>query len=167
MSKPSICFISIIFLICGSDSLALTCPYIGGNAVYRARNIFGMINPGKHYDDLVICNSQGMYKNGISKLQEQLNSLSEAEQRKQLAEVGVVVYPNPASTAIHINYLLNKHETATLSIYDLLGNRHKEITLYNDVNTRSISLQGLASGLYVYQFKSSSNKIYVGKLIIE
>jgi hypothetical protein len=126
-----------------------------------------MINPGNHYDDLVICNSQGMYKNGISKLQEQLNSLSEAEQRKYLEEVGVVVYPNPASTTININYFLAEQETASLSIYDLLGNKHRAITLYNDVNTRSISLQGLASGLYVYQFKSSSNKIYTGKLIVE
>jgi Secretion system C-terminal sorting domain len=167
MSKPSICFISIIFLICGSDSLALTCPYIGGNAVYRARNILGMINPGNHYDDLVICNSQGMYKNGESKLQTQLNSLTEAEKQKHLEEVGVILYPNPASSVVTIQYALNENEQADLIFYDILGNKVKEEKLYSNSFNKAIDIDGLASGLYVYQFISTSGKTYFGKIVIE
>jgi hypothetical protein len=49
------------------ETLAFTCPYTGGNAVYRARVLHGLRNWGIHYDDLEICNGQGVFKNGKSK----------------------------------------------------------------------------------------------------
>jgi hypothetical protein len=66
------------------ETLAYTCPYLGGNAVYRARLLHGMWHWGIHYDDLEICNGQGVFKNGISKLQEQLNMLKNYKKYEQV-----------------------------------------------------------------------------------
>lgn len=148
-------------------TLALTCPYTGGTSVYRARSILGMLNPGMHYDDLVICNSQGMYKNGVNKLQAQLYSLIDAEQKKHLDDVGIKVYPNPATSIITIQYELDENEQAKLIVFDILGNKVREEVLYNDITNKTIEIGDLASGLYVYQFRSSHNDLYFGKLLIE
>jgi len=150
-----------------AETLANSCPLLGGNAVFRARALIGMLNPGTHYDDIIICNSQGVYKNGNSKLQNQIKMLQDAIKRNELDDTGVSIYPNPASSDIVIEYLLGEYEQADLTFYDLLGNKIKNVKLYSDAVKRTISVDELASGLYVYHFITSSGKRYVGKLIKE
>jgi hypothetical protein len=167
MSKPNICFISIILLICGSDSLALTCPYLGGNAVYRARSILGMLNPGIHYDDLIICNSQGVYKNGTSKLQNWLAQIKEIKSKKRESSVNSFsIYPNPANEFIELHYALNENEMAKLSFYDLIGNKVFEKQLDKEDIASKIAITNLKTGLYVYTFIDSRGNTFHGKLII-
>ncbi len=109
------------------ETLAYTCPYLGGNAVYRARMLHSMWHWGIHYDDLEICNGQGVYKNGISKLQEQLNMLKNYKKDEQVInrrivkEDEVIVYPNPAVNQITVAYNINSKEKAIFAIYDLLS----------------------------------------------
>lgn len=45
-------------------TLANTCPFIGGLAVYKARFLNALIAPGTQYDDIKLCNQAGVYKNG-------------------------------------------------------------------------------------------------------
>jgi len=139
----------------------------GGNAVYRARVIIGMINSGIHYDDIIICNSQGVYKNGNSKLQEQLNSLNDVIKRKELEEAGVMLYPNPATSSVDIQYVIDKNEEADLIFYDMLGNVVKTVKLFSNVTKKTLLIDDFARGLYIYQFNTNSGRRYVGKLIKE
>jgi hypothetical protein len=168
LSKPYICFIIFICSICGSDSLALTCPYLGGNAVYRARSILGMLNPGIHYDDLVICNSQGVYKNGTSKLQKLLETLAEIK-RQKLRNVSdeLLVYPNPVYEDLFLKYSLKELETASFILYDMAGKIYEQF----DIDTKSIHqplmIDNLKNGLYLYSFKVSNGKVFYGKLIVD
>ncbi len=45
------------------EELALSCPFVNGSAVYKARSLFSHIQPGISYNDLEICNAVGVYKN--------------------------------------------------------------------------------------------------------
>ncbi len=149
------------------ETLANTCPYLGGNAVYRARDIVGMYSPGIHYDDLFICNSQGVYKNGISKLQQQLNALEEAKKNHPLAENTILVYPIPTSQNINIAYNLNENEVANFVIYDMLGNEIQRTKLYSKVNKTTMDVHSLARGVYTYKVTTTGYHNYAGKIIIQ
>lgn len=91
-----------------SSSSAISAVQTNGNAVFRARVLHGMYHFGIHYDDLEICNGQGVYKNGTSKLQEQLDLLNnytnnkKVEKGKVMSYDEVLVYPNPADNYINM-----------------------------------------------------------------
>jgi hypothetical protein len=149
------------------ESLANTCPYTGGNAVYRARNLMALLKSGIHYDDLVICNSQGVYKNGNSPLLDQLTLLDNSLKQHMLNEAGIIVYPNPANDKIEIEYSLNIDEQADLDIYDMLGSKVKTVKLYSGITKVTIEIGELANGLYLYSVRTNSGNQYFGKLIKE
>ena len=69
--------------------------------------LYGNKHIGAHFNDLEICNNAGLYKGGISKLQDQLNNLysSKNEQAPEInIESDVVsVYPNPTNSSFFIN----------------------------------------------------------------
>ena len=142
--------------------------YTGGNAVYRARSILGMLNPGIHYDDLIICNSQGGYKNGTSKLQKWLASLAEFKKHK-LNELNndLIIYPNPAHNEISIKYNLKEGEISSLIIFDVSGKiQAQSIIDYTSVDL-PLNISKLNKGLYLYSFKVSNGKVFYGKLIVD
>jgi hypothetical protein len=137
-------------------------------AVFRARVLHGMKHFGIHYDDLEICNGQGVFKGGISKLQEQLNQVanympSEQNAIKIVNDNEVIVYPNPAINQVTVAC---KHARQIL-IYDLLGNTIITKKLNSQLNENKIDVSGLQSGMYVYKVVKQNNEIYTGKLTIE
>jgi len=145
------------------ETLAFICPYIGGNAVFRARVLYSMRHWGIHYDDLVICNGQGVYKNGTSKLQEQLNQLSNSTKAKILKDDEVIIYPNPATKFITIA-CKNANE---IVIQDLLG--AKKLVSKLDINLveNKLNISSLPFGIYFYKIFRKDNSVYTGKLLIE
>jgi hypothetical protein len=139
-----------------------------GNAVYRARVLYSMNHFGIHYDDLVLCNGQGVYKGGKSKLQEQLDALKNYTENKsnikqQLGEDEVMVYPNPAHNYITIAC---KHATQ-LIITDLLGQTRQKNKLDNRLDENIIDINKLPLGIYFYKVIQLNNSQYSGKLLIE
>jgi hypothetical protein len=155
------------------ETLAYTCPYLGGNAVYRARLLHGMWHWGIHYDDLEICNGQGVFKNGISKLQEQLNMLKNYKKYEQVKknrivnENEVIVYPNPADNEITVAYNIKSKEAATFILYDLLGRERIKTTFYGLVNKATVNVSGLETGVYLYTLQKQDKTNFTGKLIVE
>ena len=140
---------------------------VGGNAVYRARTLLGLLGEVKHYDDLVICNGQGVYKNGISKLQEQINGIQQQMQHAAILDGEVLVYPVPAGNTITIEYKFKDGETAQFYLYDILGNKVIS-TMLNDQNPKTtIDIHELAQGLYRYQVINSNSLSYYGKILKE
>ena len=87
-----------------------------------------------------------------------------------IAEVSVLVYPNPSDFR-NLNFELltqNPLEGLTISIYDLQG-RLIEKKINNYINagvyhTQFANLSHLNSGIYVYKIHSSSGIIKVGKI---
>ena len=76
-------------------------------------------------------------------------------------KLDLLVYPNPASTAIAING--NFNGTATLSIYDISGRR--VFTKTNVANDEFIEIGRLANGVYLYRIATGTRQS-AGKLII-
>ncbi len=76
----------------------------------------------------------------------------------------IKVYPNPSGDVFNFDIPLSQQLPLTLSLYDVLGNKLKEII----VTARNINLrnEGLINGVYFYQFKNLNQKlIQRGKLI--
>jgi hypothetical protein len=146
--------------------LANACPLIAGNGVYRARTLQSMIQPGIHYDDIVICNSQGVYKNGLSKLQQQLDKLSNDRSKNILEGNFIRVYPVPAFDKLNINYSLNNGEKADFILYDVLGSKLQTISLNDTKEIETIDLSSYASGVYTYQYLREGYAHQTGKIII-
>jgi len=151
------------------ETLAFTCPYIGGNAVYRARVLYGMRNWGAHYDDLVICNGQGVYKNGISKLQEQLDQLHNYTNNQNEIKSGlrneeeVALYPNPTHDFVNI---LCKNATRII-VSNLTGEIRINKLLNSEINVNKVETNSLSTGMYFYRIVKEDHSIYTGKLLIE
>ncbi len=139
--------------------------------VYRARTLLGMFSSGIHYDDLIICNGQAVYKNGISKLQEQLNSLHGSENYHDksimLAENEILVYPNPTTTEVNFEYNFDKNEVADLVIYDIQGREQLRSKLYGYTSHARLSSLRLLQGVYIYKISKKDKTNFTGKLIIE
>ena len=148
------------------QQLATACPLIAGNGVYRARTLQAMLQPGIHYDDIVICNSQGVYKNGLSKLQQQLDKLAKDKSQNIPDGNFIRVYPVPAIDKLSINYSLHNGEKAEFIFYDVLGNKLQTINLSDTKEIETIDLSSYSSGVYTYQYIREGYANQAGKIVI-
>jgi len=78
-----------------------------------------------------------------------------------IAEAAFSVYPNPAKNEVTFSFL-NKNNTASVTIYSVLGQKLIERKI--DTNNPVLSLQSLQSGLYFYSF-DANNLHKTGKII--
>lgn len=135
------------------EALANACPLIAGKAVYRARALLGMLLPGLHYDDLVICNAQGVFKQG----QQQ-----EGSEEKQDRQNTFILYPIPASELINVS----SNVSGTLEFFDLLGRKLATCMVVQGGSMRFI-VANLPRGILTYKFSGNNGEVFVGKLILE
>lgn len=154
------------------------CPYVNGTAVYKARIIYASINPGIDYNDLTICNSAGVYKNGVGKglfddestfLNGMMNgNNNQINYQIPLSSVSnIILYPNPAYNYFTIEYRLNEHENAVLKIFDVLGRERMEVDLNASSNKVLVKTDILESGIYTYKYSVNNLQNSTGKLIIK
>jgi hypothetical protein len=75
------------------------------------------------------------------------------------------VYPNPASSSMHIEFENAAHASYELSVYDQLGRKiHSASTSQGDI---TVDLQGFNSGFYQYSlFCPANQKRSTGKFIV-
>ncbi len=147
------------------EALALSCPYINGTAVYKARSIYSRYNAVTDYNDLYICNNVGLYK-GNSNEEEELvidpNLLARMNEESRIR-----IYPNPTNGQISIEYQLNNQEKGLLKFYDIYGREILSIDLKQEVNRVSATINDIAVGIYIYRYSINGNVIETGKLIKE
>jgi hypothetical protein len=121
-----------------------------GNGVYKARAIFSAINPGFDFDNLNLCNSQGVYRTTNT---QGIDSKAEFK-----------VYPNPASEVLNIDYKFSANEKGVLTLFNAVGG----IVYKQEINQAvSININQLAQGLYTYKFITDLGKTFEGKVIIQ
>lgn len=155
----------------GVEVLALSCPFIEGSAVYKARSLNANLNPGIEYDDLTICNNAGVYKNGSTLFEEEnkyLTNLINKSPKTSIPIVGsykFVLHPNPTQNQLNISY--NIEQDGLCIIYDILGNEKQSIVLSRNANHVSTLLNGLASGIYTCKFTVDNGYLETQKLIVE
>ncbi len=79
----------------------------------------------------------------------------------------VMVYPNPTSNQITIEYAHDTDELATFVLYDITGKVILEQTLPTHSKRYTIDLHEYAQGVYSYKITTRANAIFNGKLIKE
>ncbi len=161
-------------------TLALSCPYVNGTAVYKARMINASMNPLVDYNDLLLCNAAGVYKNttGTGLFDEEnswLNSISNSTinnvvdkvMNQTIQENKFEIYPNPASTVLKIAYQLNEYENGELILFDIIGKEQLRISLSNKSNNVIVNIQNLFKGIYTYKYVINNISKSTGKITIE
>jgi hypothetical protein len=83
------------------------------------------------------------------------------------ADVTWQAYPNPATETLNIHAILAGNLNCTITLYDLLGSIVYQQSFYNTgtINT-SISLHGIASGVYVAWLKVGAQE-FRKKVVVE
>jgi hypothetical protein len=150
------------------ETLALSCPFVEGEAVYKARSILAMFQTGIDYDDRAICAAVGQYKGGTNHFAEE-NKMMEEEFNKlhQFATNPILLYPNPATEMVTVEYQLAIGETGILNFYDLTGRKIKTIELTNNIARIQIDIKQFNQGVYTYQFLQNNRITSVGKLTVK
>ena len=75
------------------------------------------------------------------------------------------VYKSDINNFITVEGTANQSNQINLRLYNILGKEVVSKTLANNINTQTISTQGLATGIYVIKLKSG-NTVLTKKLII-
>ena len=68
----------------------------------------------------------------------------------------VSVYPNPAVNTININY--SNFENSTITIFDMLGQKHNDEISLLEENTE-INIENLSPGLYFFQIRNKNRTL--------
>jgi hypothetical protein len=74
---------------------------------------------------------------------------------------GIKVYPNPANTALIIEY----GEAGSFILMDILGRMYKEISLPSGKSRTGVEVSSLSAGVYSYRYQTKKGN-QTGKLII-
>jgi hypothetical protein len=77
------------------------------------------------------------------------------------------VYPNPAISVASIKYDMNEFaQKGKISIYDMLGNKVKDILLTNRQGVVKVDVSEFNSGVYFYSFIVNDKAIATRKMIV-
>ena len=156
-------------LDCSTIGVGLRNPYhiSNANAGYikvTNRNTSQRINIEKNRDGKTSAyqgNLEGWVGNGWTQYFTVSNATSVTDIPK---DMGLIIKPNPANQMVFINVEgLTNYNDATISIYNTLGQKIKELT-YSGGNLQ-INTQEFASGIYTVHFNKDNQKI-VEKLVI-
>jgi len=130
-------------------NIANQCPEMGGRAVFEARYLLNTLyQTVLTFDDE--CGSSNEAVKPVT---------STSEQQKAM------VYPNPANTLLNVAVALQPHQTASVCLYNTMGEKVRCITLQNYLT--EISTVDLPAGIYYYRITDNmDNLIKADKIII-
>jgi len=130
--------------------IASQCPMIGGNAVFKARSLYSLIDGAQVFDDPLLCLPYGIV----------VKSLMEH------ASNAVSVVPNPASDEASLVLSLETTEPAYLTLHNTVGSEVLRVFVPKGVVRHSFSTANIAPGLYHYKVLSGGGLLGDGKLTI-
>ena len=76
-------------------------------------------------------------------------------------------YPNPASSVVNFDYNLNPSDKATVSIYNLLGQEVKSISVNPLQERLTISVADLNEGIYFYNLFVNGSTMKTEKFVVK
>ncbi|MBK9275196.1 MAG: right-handed parallel beta-helix repeat-containing protein [Flavobacteriales bacterium] len=131
-------------------AIANQCPMRGGNAVFKARSLYWLINDDYDFDDPLLCQPHGIIVKDMAV--QPVN--------------GMTVVPNPASDEVTL--ILNRPlvELGVFEVYDAIGAQVMQQIMPMELPRISFSTAALAPAIYHYQVRGPSGIIGVGKLTI-
>ena len=81
---------------------------------------------------------------------------------------GMLVYPNPAQTAVTVNYIYGKESTADrrIKIYDALGRKIADMQVTDAAGSVTIPLNSVAAGTYLVRMEESGQTVHLQHLSV-
>jgi hypothetical protein len=76
------------------------------------------------------------------------------------------VFPNPASRIVHLNYDLAPGTSAKWRLFNSIGKEERQVSLAPGSGSHTVSLDGLAAGLYFYKVEATGELLNSGILIL-
>ena len=132
-------------------SIAHECPFVGGQAVYKARALYRLVNPIEAYDDYPLCHSLGFLRKRPSEDRPQLES---------------VVYPNPSNNSATLAYSIAEDTKTTLEIFDFSLKLVATTVLNTAERQKQLNLENYIQGLYIYNIIQNNHVVSKGKFSI-
>ena len=130
--------------------IANQCPMIGGNAVFKARSLYWLIDDSYDFDDPLLCLSYGIV----------VKSLTEREAN------AISVIPNPARDEASLVMPQELKDPGTLIMYDALGAEVLRSSIPAETMRFAFSTTALSPALYHYKVLTVEGVIGAGKLTI-
>lgn len=131
-------------------AIANQCPLTGGNAVYRARAMYALIDDEQDYDDPALCLQHGLIYRSM----------------QQVGGHAITVVPNPATD--HVSLVLDEPWDApgVFIVYDAMGAEVMRAEVPDYTPRWEFSTAALAPAMYHYRLRGPSGKVSDGKLSI-
>jgi Secretion system C-terminal sorting domain len=136
--------------------------------VYKARNFVTALAPGATYNDRVICNSQGVYRQaGTSTTEDAL--LSQLEGMTIAGnQLPVLVYPNPAQQQLYIACnIMDSKIRYEATILDITGKIIATFTLNAADLVNHLDISNLSPSIYCLRVQVGDTQQFVTKFIKE
>ncbi len=132
------------------QQIAEQCPVSGGEAVFKARGLYALVNPNIKYNDLLTCLQQGiLYKKSQSKpLSNSFN-----------------LFPNPTGNSFTF-YFLNEDPNSVLKIFDEFGRIIKIVNVGLHRLSIEVDVSKLNPGIYHVEFIQDDSITFKNKLVI-
>ncbi|MBL0329601.1 MAG: T9SS type A sorting domain-containing protein [Bacteroidetes bacterium] len=135
--------------------LANKCPFTDGVGVYQARVLLSEVD------------SLGTFYYNPCETGEEVRTMSFANNDMVSDEnTSILIYPNPASNQLTINYKVEDTDEAVFEIYNLIGEKVMIQVLNASKNEQTISVSLLNSGVYFYKYSINGRNVKASKLVI-
>jgi hypothetical protein len=87
----------------------------------------------------------------------------------QPRDKGIRIYPVPAGDAFTVEIQSNTNQTAFLKIVNSMGAvvLEEQLNLSHGINKKRVEAGSLSNGLYLLRIRTSNNREYTGKIIIQ
>ena len=144
--------------------------------LYKARTLLSSFKPGVLFDDIKICNNLEVYRKSNPTITHNHNSETEylksnkTENSKPLISLQpsnslFMVYPNPTNGQFSIS--LPNNLNGQFKLFDAVGKQVFSKSINGATQVQTISVFGLCSGVYTYEFLNTLGTKYNGKITIE
>lgn len=132
-------------------AIANQCPLTGGNAVYRARAMYALIDDEQDYDDPALCLQHGLIYRNMQQVD---------------GHDAITVVPNPATD--HASLVLDEAWDApgVFVVYDAMGAEVMRAEVPAFTPRWEFSTAALAPAMYHYRVRGPSGNVTDGKLSI-
>ncbi|MDX9750628.1 MAG: hypothetical protein RBT71_06070 [Flavobacteriales bacterium] len=130
--------------------IASQCPMVGGNAVFKARSLYWLIDDSYDFDDQLLCLPHGII----------VKSMATAEPN------ALTVVPNPASDEATLVLTKQLDEPGVFVVFDAIGAEVMRYSIPIETPRFDFSTASLAPALYHYQVRGPAGVLGNGKLTI-
>lgn len=129
--------------------IASQCPYDGGKSVFKARNLYSLINSGYFFDDTNLCDTTRSPR------------ITNQKQRFFFN-----VYPNPTSNTVTISYTITDHLNVDFVVENILNETIYKGRVNLNNTLMSLDFKDQAAGVYLFKFQEESAMLGSGKIIV-